>query len=239
MLKDIETILAHCQFLNGLTGAEKLAVIDNGRSIHKQSGEYFFHQGEASESVYILLSGRIKLTQLTENGQEVIVDYFGPSAGLGIVVALSNIPYPLSAEAVEDCEAASWSREDLRQLMLRHPLLALNGLSMVAHRFSVLQERFQEMATQRVEQRIARTLMRLTKQFGEKTGNGIRIDMPLARQDLAQMTGTNVYQVSRIVSKWEQDGLIKTGRKRFTLLNAHGIVAIAEDLPEVTPHKHE
>lgn len=238
MQKELKPILDRCQFLDGLAPDEKLAVIENGRSTHKPAGEYLFHQGEPSETMYILLAGRIKLTQLTNNGQQVIVNYFGPGAALGIVVGLSKTPYPLSAEVVEDCEAVSWPREDLHQLLRRYPTLALNGLDMLAERFRMLQLRFQEIATQRVEQRIARILMRLVKQFGERTTEGIRIDMALARQDLAQMTGTNVYQVSRIVSKWEQDGLIKTGRKRFVLLNAHGMMSIAEDLPEVSPYVH-
>jgi len=238
MQTETETILSHCPLLKGLTAAEKQGMVENGRSTHKQAGEYFLRQGEPSETIYILMSGRVKLTQLTENGQEVIVDYLGPGAAMGIVVALSNIPYPISAEAVEACEAIAWSREDIHQLMLRYPQLALNGLDMVARRFGVLQIRFQEVATQRVEQRVARSLMRLIKQFGQKTDKGILIDMPISRQDLAQMTGTNVFQVSRIVSKWEQEGLIRTGRKRFVLLNAHDMVAIAEDLPEVNVFEH-
>lgn len=238
MQTETETILSHCKLLKGLTAAEKQGMVENGHITRKEAGDYFLRQGEPSETIYILMSGRVKLTQLTENGQEVIVDYLGPGAGMGIIVALSNIPYPLSAEAVEACEAVAWSQEDMHQLMLRYPQLALNGLDMVAHRFGVLQIRFQEVATQRVEQRVARSLMRLIKQFGQKTDKGILIDMPISRQDLAQMTGTNVFQVSRIVSKWEQEGLIRTGRKRFVLLKAHAMVAIAEDLPEVNPFEH-
>lgn len=238
MQTETETILSHCQLLKGLTTAEKQGMVENGRSSRKQTGEYYLHQGEPSDTIYILMSGRIKLTQLTESGQEVIIGYLGPGDGMGIVVALSHIPYPLSAVAVEDCEAIAWSQEEMHHLMLRYPQLALNGLDMVARRFGVLQTRFQEVATQRVEQRLARSLMRLIKQFGQKTDKGILIDMPVSRQDLAQMTGTNVFQVSRIVSKWEQDGLIRTGRKRFVLLNAHDMVAIAEDLPEVSTFEH-
>jgi hypothetical protein len=59
--------------------------------------------------------------------------------------------------------------------------------------------------------------------------------MPLSREDLAQMTGTNLYNVSRILSKWENEGLIATGRKQVTLLKAHELVVLAEDIPPPKP----
>ena len=77
--------------------------------------------------------------------------------------------------------------------------------------------------------------MRLTRQFGRRTPNGVLLDMPLTREDLAQMTGTNLYNVSRILSKWEQAGYIQTGRGQIVLGKVHELVGIAEDLP--TPRK--
>ena len=195
-------------------------------------GELFFHQGEEAVMLYVILEGRVKLTQVTPEGEQVIVNYFGVGDGLGIVVAMIDMPYPLSAEAVEACTAVAWDRQTMKQLMLRIPQLALNGIEMIGRRFAWLQTRFQEVSTQRVEQRVARAILRLVRQFGKRVETGVLIDMPISRQDLAQMTGTNVYNASRILSKWEQQGLIRTSRMQVVLCKAHELVMIAEDLLE-------
>jgi CRP-like cAMP-binding protein len=85
--------------------------------------------------------------------------------------------------------------------------------------------------TERVERRIARALLRLAHDAGRRVEGGVEIDFPLSRQDLAQMTGTTLFTVSRTLSAWETDGLIATGRRRVTILKPHGLVRIAEDLP--------
>lgn len=181
--------------------------------------------------MYVLAEGRSKLAQVSEGGDQVTINYLGPGDGLGIIVSLCNLPYPLSAEAVEDCRAVAWERDTMKALMRRYPQLALNALAMISQRFAHLQRNFMELSTKRVEQRVARALTRLVRQFGQRTEEGLLIDMPLSRQDLAEMTGTNLYNVSRILSKWEQAGLVSSGRKRVTLLKPHQLVMIAEDLP--------
>jgi CRP-like cAMP-binding protein len=109
--------------------------------------------------------------------------------------------------------------------------LGLNGLRLVAGRFQELQKRYRELATERVERRIARALLRLARQTGRRTEGGVLLDLPLSRQDLGEMTGTTLYTVSRTLSSWEQQRLIETGRERIIIRNPHGLVSIAEDLP--------
>ncbi len=214
----------------GLTQNEQQIVLENGHIHRVESGDYFFHQGEEASTLYTITEGHVKLTQVTTEGEQVIINYFGPGDGLGIIVALIGIPYLVSAEAVELCTAVSWHRDTMKQLMLRYPQLAFNGMELIGKRFAWLQTRYQEIATRRVEQRVARALLRLIRQFGKQVDEGIILDMPLSREDLAQMTGTNLYNVSRILSKWEQQGFLSTKRKHITLLQPHQVVAIAEDI---------
>jgi CRP-like cAMP-binding protein len=228
---DYCAIISRCTLFEDMPPEECGQIVGAGRIYELPQGDFFFHQGEDSTMLYVLAAGRVKLSQVTPDGQQVIVDYFGPGEGLGIIMALNNLPYPLSAEAIEPCVAVGWSREEMHRLMRRHPQLALNGMRMVGQRFAAMQNRFQELATQRVEQRVARALLRLVRQFGRRVEEGVLIDMPLSREDLAQMTGTNLYNVSRILSKWEQAGWIATGRKQIVLKQAHRLVALGEDLP--------
>lgn len=195
--------------------------------------EFFFHQDEEATAFYILLQGRGRLVQLTPEGHQVIIRYVSPGDAMGIIVALSEAPYPLSAEAVTDCLALVWDGETTMHFMETSARMAMNGMRMVAHRFRDLQHRYQELATERVERRVARTLLRLTRQAGKRTAEGVLLDLPLSRQDLGELTGTTLYTVSRILSSWEQNGLIATGRERVIVCKPHGLVAIAEDLPPV------
>jgi CRP-like cAMP-binding protein len=226
----INEIVSFCPLFHDVTPKARDAFIENGRLHQVNQDEYFFHQGEVAETFYIVIVGEAKLVQVTPEGAQVILRYFGPGDGLGIIVVLSNMDYPASAVAVEDCQVISWNRETARQLMLQHPQLAFNGMELVAHRFAELQHQFQELSTQQVEQRVALAVLRLVRQFGKKVPAGVLIDMPLSREDLAQMTGTNLYNVSRILRKWEQAGFVDIGRKRVVLCQPHELVIISEGL---------
>jgi CRP-like cAMP-binding protein len=232
-LESTLSVVCRCAFLKELSPDECRVIVEAARPCHFQQGEFFFHQGEPATTFYILVRGQAKLTQINPEGHQVIVSYIGPGDGLGIIVALSGMDYPIAAEAVEACEALAWDKAVTRQLMRRYPQLAINGMELIAHHFMGLQERYHQLVTQRVEQRIARTILQLVRQFGKKVPEGVRIDIPLTRQDLAEMTGTNLYNVSRFLSKWEQGGIIKSSRKRVTLCKPHELVVIAEDLDPV------
>ena len=91
------------------------------------------------------------------------------------------------------------------------------------------QARYRELATERVEQRIARTLLRLASQIGERVQRETTmVDLSFTRHDLAEMTGTTLFTVSRTLSEWEKMGFIEAGRERVRIKNPHELVKIAE-----------
>ena len=223
-------VVTECVFLHDLDDRALHAVLEAGHTRRVESGEYFFHQGEPSEWLYIIYEGRTKVVKLTPEGEQVVINYLGPGQGLGIIVALNDMDYPVSAEAVEPCEAVGWHRDTMHRLMDEYPQLALNSIRLMGERFTRLQQQFSDISTKRVEQRIARALLRLVRQFGKRVPEGVLIDIPLTRQDVAEMTGTNLYNVSRIMSRWEREGWIASRRKEILICKAHALVVLAEDL---------
>lgn len=87
--------------------------------------------------------------------------------------------------------------------------------------------RVMEMATQQVEQRVANALLRLINQTGRPVEDGIEVDFPITRQDLSEMTATTLHTVSRLMSKWEKQGLVSSRRKRIIVSDPHGLVVLA------------
>ena len=190
----------------------------------------YFREGEPAHTFFVLDTGSVKLTQLTPEGHQVVLRLVGPGDAFGGVAAFGGATYPVSAEAVTDSTALEWSGEVMSALMERHPKLALNALRFVAGRLHDLQIQYRQLATEKVERRVARALLRLVQQAGRRIESGVLIDLPLSREDIAQMTGTTLFTVSRIISRFESEGLLEAGRQRVVIREPHGLVKVADDL---------
>jgi CRP/FNR family transcriptional regulator, nitrogen oxide reductase regulator len=194
------------------------------------AGATFFREGDPASSFFVLDSGSVKLTQLTPEGHQVVLRLVGAGDAFGGVAAFGGGTYPITAEAVTDAAALEWLGSAMTRLMERHPRLALNALQFVAARLHELEVRYRQLATEKVERRVARALLRLVQQAGRPIEAGVLIDLPLSRDDIAQMTGTTLYTVSRIVSRFETDGLLDAGRQRVVIRNPTALARIADDL---------
>lgn len=233
-----ETLTSHLSrvaFLRGLTSAELNTVAQAAHTRQCLRETFIFQQGDTAEAMYVLLAGQVRMTQLTPDGNQVILRYIQPGDMFGGIAAMGLTTYPATAQVTEEGSALFWDARTIHDLILQIPQLGLNALEHAADTIIQLQDRVRELQTERVERRVARALLRLASQTGSRTEAGILIDMPLSRQDLAEITGTNLYSVSRILSAWEKQGLVESRRERVVLLVPHAIVEIAEDLPPTHP----
>jgi len=194
-----------------------------------EEGEFFFFQGDTADYLYILISGRAKLMQTNPSGQQVNLRTITEWQMFGALGAVrENATYPATAQALEQSTALAIKSDYFHELMQTRPYLSFDLMKLMTTYIQEMQERYRELATEKVERRIARVLLRLAGQMGTKMEGGI--ELSFTRQDLAEMSGTTLYTVSRVLSEWERQGLVEAGRERVLIRNPHGVVSIAEEL---------
>jgi len=215
------------RLFQAMTAPERDAVLGAAapRSLHK--GQVLIRQGEPASTFFLMQRGYLKLTQLTPDGAEVIVRFVGPGDPVAGVAALGEAPYPVTAAACDAVDALAWSRGQLTDLLARYPQLKTNILrEMTAHMDDAL-TRLRELATLDVRQRLAHTLLRLTVKAA--AGAGLAVPHTLTRQELAELTGTTLFTVSRILTEWEGAGLVhSTTRGHVAVLDAGRLQDAAE-----------
>ena len=223
-------LLKPVALFSGLDGPALRSVSDAARIRETKAGLSFFREGDPAESFFIVQSGSVKLTQVTPEGHQVVLRLIGAGDPFGGVAAFGGGAYPVSAEAVTDVTALEWPGPVMASLMETYPKLAINAVRFVAARLHELQVQYRQLATEKVERRVARALLRLGEQAGRRTEAGILIDLPLSREDIVQMTGTTLYTVSRIISRFEADGLVEAGRQHIVIRDVQALTSIADDL---------
>lgn len=219
--------LAESRIFDGLTGDERQAWLRDSSPLELRRGETVARQGEPADRFCLVESGLLKLLQLTPDGRELIVRFVGPAEPFGGVVALNRAAYPVTALAATPTRLRAWTRETLARLLDVFPQVRHNITREMAEHMTDALTRVRELATERVGQRLAHTLLRLMHQVGEDAPGGLLIPVPLTRQELADLTGTTLYTVSRTLSKWQADGVLETSGRRLLIRSPRQLEALA------------
>lgn len=213
----------------GLDGHDLDAILSRARSSHFPRNSEVFSQGEPAASFFLLLSGHVRVVRTSPEGHQVVARYINEGELFGIAITMAMANYPATAIAAVDCVVLAWPNGAWADLQSRVPSFAAGAYKTIGARLQETQAQVMEFASEQVEQRIARALLRVVSQSGRKTPDGIEIGFPITRQDIAEMTGTTLHTVSRLLSAWEQEGIVRGGRQKVTVTDPHALMLVAEN----------
>lgn len=185
--------------------------------------EDIFTEGDAPEWFYIVTTGKIKITKISHDGKEIILEIISPNDIFGGVAVLRNFPYPANAVAMEDSEVVKISRKNLMRLVDRFPNLMYIIALQLGDRMKSSYDSLKNIALDRVEARIAALLLKLSNKVGLETDEGLVIDMRLTKQDVADMVGTTVETSIRTFSKFKKQGLVADSDGKIIIKNKKGL----------------
>jgi CRP-like cAMP-binding protein len=211
----------------GLSQRECTEIASCARARTFARNELLFRQGQPVSNLILLESGSVKLTQLSPGGDEVLLWMTGSGEPVNVNADAPSCSHTCSARAMEQCKTLVWEYQRLQALLNQYPQIRKNITRILAGRLQELEERFREVATERVARRLALTLLRLLKQVGKPSKDGTQVS--LTREELAQMTGTTLFTISRVLSKWAEQGLVQPIREAVVVNDPGKLESVTDD----------
>lgn len=185
-----------------------------------QAGEFIFWDGDAPDWFYIVAEGRVKVLKHSSLGKEFVIAFFEPGEVFGEVAVFGNKPYPASAQAVAETKVLAIRREELLSFIAHHSEVALRIINVLGERLRDAQSRLRDIAGERVEQRLARTLLMLSSKLGPT--------LPFTRQELADMAGTTTETAIRVMSRLKDEGIIRSVRGKTIIVDGTKLRSLSE-----------
>jgi CRP-like cAMP-binding protein len=182
-------------------------------------------QGRSARHLMMIQTGSAKVCQLSPTGNEVILWMAGAGDPLGVLVEALSQSYTCTAYAMTPTVALVWEYARIQALAAAIPQMRRNISQILTSRLDELQERFREVATEKVAPRVAKAIMRLLKQVGRPVSGGI--ELCLSREELAQMTGTTLFTISRLFSKWGEEGFVLPRREAVVVLDTQRLALVS------------
>jgi CRP/FNR family transcriptional regulator, nitrogen oxide reductase regulator len=227
-LEELLRVRSSSKFLSGLSTPHIKQLAESATLKSFAARTLIYRQGEPPEACILVLEGLLKLYELSDGGHQTTLMFISAGQFIGGQALVEHQSNLFSAESVEPVRALVWSGPELRDLMERIPHLAWNVYEMTYERLHEFAQRWRELVTDHVEQRIARALIRLAQQLGKDNGHELVIPGRMFGQDLAGYAGTTLFTVSRVLNRWERQGIIRHRRTFLALQDLDAVTEIAK-----------
>jgi CRP-like cAMP-binding protein len=188
--------------------------------------EIVFRQEDEFQKLVLIESGFIKLSHLSRNGSEIILGLRGPRDPVHVPGKLTCNIHTFTAQAMVTCKTLTWNCSTVARFLVRMPQFNSNICQILADELCDLQDRYCEMSSEKVDVRLSWVLIRLAKQVGRRCVTGFEI--AISRQELAQMCGTTLFTVSRLISRWGALGLVVPRREGLVVLDTNQVHFMAD-----------
>jgi CRP/FNR family transcriptional regulator, anaerobic regulatory protein len=191
------------------------------RSAAYKKGETIYRPGEASDTLYIVNSGLIRIYRLAESGKEQLVRFLHPGDFTGELALFSESEHESFAEAAKDTKVCVMQRSDLQGFLMKYPVISLKLLQEFSNRLERSEKQTTYVATEKVETRLALYLAELLE-----PGDEI-VTLPMSKKDLASYLGTTPETISRKLGSLEDRRLIQQlNHKKIKLLDLDGLLLV-------------
>ena len=202
-------------------------ILKAARQCTYRAGHIFCEQGMRLTSLYVLIEGTVKMCGITKMGKEVLVDWIQPGEAFGLA-ALSSFPTsnPWTIYGVRDTEVLQWDSAAICSLADSYPKFYANAMAVTLRRAQHLQKRFEELSTRTVEERLAQMVCFLADR-GQIAGQP---EIQVSDEELAQMMGTNLYTVNKLIRSWQTRGYVKKTRRRLLIADRENLMRISSSV---------
>lgn len=215
--------LSRTSLFAGLSDAEVAALANRAIERHYAPGEPLFHEGDECPGLFILSQGSVKIFKTSASGREVMLAVESAPSSVAEVPLFDDGPLPATVSAIDSVSAFLIGKTDFRQVCRQHPDVPLKVLAIVGRRLRTLVGIVESVTFGSVRQRLARTLLDFGEQAGRQT-----FPLPVTHQELALRLGTVREVVSRNLSRFQAERLIRIQSREITLLDPAGLAREAE-----------
>jgi CRP-like cAMP-binding protein len=210
-----------------LTERELEMLADRALSRQYQPGEMIFSEGDPCEGLYVVQAGSVKIFNASASGREQVLHIETAGNSLAELPVFDGGSYPASTVAVNPCTLLFISKKDFRALCLERPEMALKVLKVVSSRLRQLVGMIEELSFTTVRNRLASWLLQQAREKGQKTARGIEFGLSINNQELAFQIGTVRELVSRNLSHFQSEGMLKIEGRNILIQDLNSLEAAA------------